>query len=323
MNHKDLPKVLYIAGYGRSGSTVLDIILGNHSEIFSTGELYNLSKYSISESFSCTCGANFRDCSFWKTVVPQIGDYDFFNLTRKLESIFYLPRLFLGLVPSEEKIKYRKYQQNLFANISTHSGKSIIVDSSQSSWPAAGRFIALNLLADLDVYVLHLIRNGLDTMQSIVIHGSNRAIEGQRVNNNFSTLRAPLGWASANLWSSLLGGLQSEGRYMMLRYEDFIRNPGKSLQSIGSFCGFDASSLIGKINQDVEFHVGHMVGGNRIRHQKEIRLYRSISEQYGRKLGWFHLLMFYILGGYLSHFYGYRLPWRQNLDESSNLEKGV
>ena len=33
------PTIIYIAGYGRSGSTVLDIMLGDHPRIFSGGEL--------------------------------------------------------------------------------------------------------------------------------------------------------------------------------------------------------------------------------------------------------------------------------------------
>ena len=35
------PKVIYIMGCGRSGTTILDIILGNHSGFLSLGELNN------------------------------------------------------------------------------------------------------------------------------------------------------------------------------------------------------------------------------------------------------------------------------------------
>ena len=36
------PKILYIVGAGRSGSTILDIALGNSPEICSSGELVHL-----------------------------------------------------------------------------------------------------------------------------------------------------------------------------------------------------------------------------------------------------------------------------------------
>ena len=39
MNNKEFTQIIYIMGYGRSGSTLLDIILGNHPEIQSLGEV--------------------------------------------------------------------------------------------------------------------------------------------------------------------------------------------------------------------------------------------------------------------------------------------
>lgn len=35
-------RVIYVTGKGHSGSTLLDLILGNHSQIESVGELINL-----------------------------------------------------------------------------------------------------------------------------------------------------------------------------------------------------------------------------------------------------------------------------------------
>jgi hypothetical protein len=43
MRHTETPvKVLKITGLGRSGSTILDIVLGNHPQIESVGEVGNL-----------------------------------------------------------------------------------------------------------------------------------------------------------------------------------------------------------------------------------------------------------------------------------------
>ena len=41
------PTVLYIAGYGRSGSTVLDMLLGTHPRIIGGGELTHLFHHSL------------------------------------------------------------------------------------------------------------------------------------------------------------------------------------------------------------------------------------------------------------------------------------
>jgi hypothetical protein len=51
-------KILYIAGYSRSGSTILDIILSSHPQIFGTGELGYLFDDWIAGTRLCTCEQN-------------------------------------------------------------------------------------------------------------------------------------------------------------------------------------------------------------------------------------------------------------------------
>src|SRR5205823_1051409 len=51
------PKVLYIAGPGRSGSTVLDQVLGELPGFVSTGELQALWQRGLVERRPCGCSA--------------------------------------------------------------------------------------------------------------------------------------------------------------------------------------------------------------------------------------------------------------------------
>jgi hypothetical protein len=68
---------LYIEGYGRSGSTLLDIVLGNHPEVESVGELINLPYSGWYEGWIsgkptrspyCACGERMLECEFWSAV---------------------------------------------------------------------------------------------------------------------------------------------------------------------------------------------------------------------------------------------------------------
>ena len=53
-------------GCGRSGSTILDILLGNSSQIESVGELvFALSRADVER---CSCGLSLSDCTFWSRV---------------------------------------------------------------------------------------------------------------------------------------------------------------------------------------------------------------------------------------------------------------
>ena len=63
-----MTKVLYIGGYSRSGSTLLDRMVGQIPAHRSTGELGYITTHSLQENRLCGCGARFLDCPFWTRV---------------------------------------------------------------------------------------------------------------------------------------------------------------------------------------------------------------------------------------------------------------
>ena len=61
-------KVLYVAGLGRSGSTILANTLGQVEGFFSGGELNFIWKHALIENRLCGCGRPSRECPFWGPV---------------------------------------------------------------------------------------------------------------------------------------------------------------------------------------------------------------------------------------------------------------
>jgi hypothetical protein len=59
----------YIAGPGRSGSTLLDITLGQADGFVSVGELRNIWARGFGEDWPCGCGLPVRRCPFWSAVL--------------------------------------------------------------------------------------------------------------------------------------------------------------------------------------------------------------------------------------------------------------
>lgn len=53
-------KVLYICSAGRSGSTLINLVLGSHSQCMSLGEIEHLPK-NIALNTPCSCGAAARE----------------------------------------------------------------------------------------------------------------------------------------------------------------------------------------------------------------------------------------------------------------------
>lgn len=306
-------KIIYVAGYGRSGSTVLATILGGHSQIVSVGEVTTLPKEWSDPARFCSCGKSYAECEFW-------GDFyrewertpDLINAIIAIERRSTIARLLTH--PNSAKMRvYEDYHRALFEYVIRRSGKPIILDSSKSARLALGRFIALNRLTD--VYVIHIIRNGWGVVHSIVVTGSNRAQEtpGQveKPATLLTVIRATLGWAIANIGVSLLGKLFFRERYMALRFEDLVAKPEAALRKIGAVAGFDPQPLIDQVRRVEEFDVGHQVGGNRLRFQGKVRLRASEDiEQLKKVLTPVQRAIFRIGGSWLNVVYGYRK--RQN-----------
>ena len=132
--------VLYIAGSGRSGSTVFDLVLGNHQDVESVGELSNLFRSGWRNGEYCACGQRGDECSFWSEVKKDwvartnAGDLEeYIKLQGEFEGLSSIPRLLRQRhKPSESFQRYAKWTHALFRSIQNVSGKSTIVDSSKS-----------------------------------------------------------------------------------------------------------------------------------------------------------------------------------------------
>jgi hypothetical protein len=61
-------KVLYIAGVGRSGSTLLERVLGAMPGAVNGGELNAIFSRVAAQNQRCGCGEPFSECPFWTAV---------------------------------------------------------------------------------------------------------------------------------------------------------------------------------------------------------------------------------------------------------------
>src|SRR5712691_331429 len=78
-------KVAYIGGYSRSGSTLLDCMLGQLPGFFSTGELAYIWTHGLGENRLCGCGSHFMECAFWRKVGERaFGGWDTVDLEKML-----------------------------------------------------------------------------------------------------------------------------------------------------------------------------------------------------------------------------------------------
>jgi hypothetical protein len=62
-------RILYIAGAGRSGSTLLANILGQVEGFFTAGELISIWERGLIQDRFCGCGVPFHDCEVWTGIL--------------------------------------------------------------------------------------------------------------------------------------------------------------------------------------------------------------------------------------------------------------
>ena len=191
MTHTETPvKVVKITGLGRSGSTILDVVLGTHPQIESVGEVGNIVRngWISRESLRgipkdklrvpiCTCGKRLdvlyvdtpdEACPFWSSVRREWverTDGDSIESYPKLQNDFELKRRWPRLLyekrrPSAPFRSYARLTRTFFQSIRAVSGKPIIVDSAM----VPVRALALGMIPGIDLYVVHLVRDGRGVM---------------------------------------------------------------------------------------------------------------------------------------------------------------
>lgn len=160
----DRVPVVYVAGTGRSGSTLVGAILASLPGVVSVGEVRHLWTRGMGEGWSCGCGELFPDCPFWAEVLAvtfpnrvdlqrlQESDRELLRLRTSRKALHWMRD------PSDLRKHHGYYLdavERLYAGIARVSGATAIVDSSKV--PSYGA--VLSTLSNIDLRVLHLIRD--------------------------------------------------------------------------------------------------------------------------------------------------------------------
>src|SRR5690606_26342504 len=132
-------RVVFIGGYGRSGSTLLDRMLSQCPGFLSTGELRHPWERSLTENQLCGCGEPFRECAVWQRVLQAAygeGGVDVeavLRLKAQVDRLRYVPWMGRAAPAGyrERWVRYTKMLTALYRALRDVSGCTYIVDSSK------------------------------------------------------------------------------------------------------------------------------------------------------------------------------------------------
>jgi len=259
-------QIVYIAGYGRSGSTILDMLLASHPHVMGAGELARLFDQWLA-NHTCSCQKPIRECEFWQPIfdtfmqsMPNISIEECAQITLQVESLQNAWRFYLRRFSMVERT-YGHIWRTMLPLIIQQTGGQWIVDSSKSTRATNGRSAALRYLCGYDVQVVHLVRDPRAVTWS-VLRGSNRKLEaGDDATLRGGALRAVLSWLMTNMAVQFLPHNWGQQR---VRYEDMITETQATLQGVYNALGLDAEGT----NITMPLSCGHGVAGNRLRRRQ-------------------------------------------------------
>jgi hypothetical protein len=256
-------KLIYLMGFGRSGSTLLANILGEFNGFLSVGEIRSIWEWGFLQNRACGCGKPFLDCEFWKGVSEQISkragaiQAERWNRlclaeTRTRDTLkFSLSR---GKLPPPRGLReYLAITDTVYAAVRESSGCRVVVDSSK--FPFYGRL--LGEIRGLELYILHLIRDPRAATYSWSVPQPQPGAPMRRM----GTLESSILW---NLWNVSTEGLQAPDRkrYLRIRYEDFVLRPRAAVDDILAWVDEHPANSPFSAEDAVRLGTNHTLKGN-------------------------------------------------------------
>lgn len=297
-------KVLYIAGYGRSGSTILHDVLARVDGFVGVGEVNRIWDLGFVKNRPCGCGVPFRECDFWRVVIAEaFGGIDQIDMSSLLDwrnrsRTRHLPSSMLPagnqFLASRSKT-FREHLGKLYQTVQIVTGSRVIVDNSKSL--AYARL--LSTLAPIELYIIHFIRDPRGVVQSLLERNERRRVSMLR---RYNSVRNSIVWDTVNVATEILCSFSSI-QHRVMRYEDFICQPREALQKIFDLVQEDVSNLPLIGSNEVKLGITHCVTGRNRFHVRQVEL--RPDEEWKARMNFFNKAVVNFLTWPLRARYGY------------------
>ncbi|MEU3457131.1 sulfotransferase [Micromonospora sp. NPDC006766] len=237
----DTPRVLFVGGLGRSGSTLLELLLAQSADVCALGEVVHLWERALGADERCGCGERFTGCLFWQRVGEHafggwsaVDRIEMLALKRRVDRTRHIPRLAKSSLPPEQLADVRAYASHytrIYRAALAVSGARIVVDSSKH----ASLAFALRWADGLVLRVLHLVRDSRAVAYSWGKQVRRpEVVDGEDFMPTFSPLAVSKLWTAQNAAFHLLA---ARAQVRRLRYEDFTADPTGTVRRLREFAG--------------------------------------------------------------------------------------
>ncbi|MFO1153099.1 MAG: sulfotransferase [Rhodospirillales bacterium] len=239
------PKVILLAGFPNSGTTIAAYILGQHPKVFASGELTQFPGRQLKPSKVCSCGQPAMQCPFWCEVLDRLGDL------RHAADAVKMPALY-----------------RIICDV---SGADVVVDVAHDLRAVR----AARALPGIDLRLVHLSRPALAVLRSRLALNCRQG--------DVKPYTLTYAWRALNhtrrlhIYEWVLGWcVRAEGTQQAMRasYEELCNEPASPLAQIGHITGLDFSDVVNRLQAGAPLEVPtHMIRGNaRLRSEASVHL---------------------------------------------------
>jgi hypothetical protein len=256
-------RIIYIGGSGRSGSTLIQSILGSNPGFLCIGEVQHIWKYLSWANVKCSCNNLIQECTFWSQVLKRsgiTGEEDYLRLAQ-LSNTYNRTRRIISLERKVDNTRYRELldaTQELYSAIGEVAGENVLVDSSKTP----SHLYLLTNIRTLDIRLFHLVRDPRGVAyswkhrrkQKIALTGIDAKMDQRPM------VATTLRWMYENYYTDKWR--TSANGYTLLRFEDFIHFPYETLKK--SLDELELQEIPIQILNDevIELTEEHSIGGN-------------------------------------------------------------
>jgi hypothetical protein len=297
----------------RSGSTLLDLMLGQFVGHCDVGELFYLWQSGVERNFRCACGEHFDQCAFWAEVGQKAyGGWSTMDagevrgLQRRVDATSRLPFIVgARLTPRfrRDLDRYVGLLTRLYRAIADVSGAAVVVDSTKR--PSLAYVLAK--APEIDLRLVHVLRDprGVAYSWSQLVELPEGTSTKGRMNQRSARLTARR-WVTVNAMIAALARMGTPRA--IIRYEDLVRDPRAELGRIAAL-----TADVTGVTDPLEFLHGnsfeqagsHAVAGGRIR-MRTGPIALSLDEKWRREYAPSRRRMVAAMTWPLRRLYGYR-----------------
>ena len=265
--------IVFVGGWGRSGSTLLTRMLAEVPGFVAVGEVRDVFLRGIIEDRVCGCGERFSACDFWQAVGDDAyGGWNQLSVTRVKElraltdKPWHVPALVkpgLRKTTDEAVEEYGQLFSALYQSIKKITGADYIVDASKIASYGA----ILQRTEGLSPRFVHLVRDPRGTLNSWMKQvRMTDDLDRARYMPRYNTVSGAARYMGYNAEMHAVG---AKSPSMLMRYEDLVIQPEEKIREILSFLGVaedsDLSHFLGP--DGVKLGVNHTIAGNPMRHE--------------------------------------------------------